>query len=58
MQLCLLVEPKAVRTPLEKWELSLHACTSLSQLYVHLALLGEFFLFFAHTNFYVTNKIY
>ena len=33
-------EPKSVRTPLEKWELSLHACTSFSQLYVHLALLG------------------
>ncbi|XP_046463980.1 bromodomain adjacent to zinc finger domain protein 1A-like isoform X2 [Daphnia pulex] len=34
-------EPKTVRTPLEKWELSLHACTSLSQLYVHLALLDN-----------------
>ena len=36
-----LAEQKTVRTPLEKWELSLYACTSLSQLYVHLALLGE-----------------
>ena len=35
-------EPKVVRTPLEKWELSLHACTSFSQLYVHLALLGKY----------------
>lgn len=34
-------EPKSVRTPLEKWELSLHSCTSLSQLYVHLALLDN-----------------
>ena len=33
-------EPKVVRTPLEKWELSLQSCTSFSQLYVHLALLG------------------
>lgn len=36
-----LVEPKTVKTPLERWELSLHSCTSFSQLYVHLALLGN-----------------
>jgi len=34
-------EPKVVRTPLEKWELSLQSCTSFSQLYVHLALLDN-----------------
>ena len=43
----ILAEPKAVRTPLEKWELSLHSCTSLSQLYVHLALLGMIRYMFA-----------
>ena len=50
-----LVEPKVVKTPLEKWELSLHACTNFSQLYVHLALLGMFQLsYYRHDDKLIT----